>query len=398
MYSLCKLAVSALAVLQAAFVDCAPTPVENAKNVELDRRAATITTVDGRLFKIDGTTQYFAGTNTWWLGHLFENRDVDTALSQIAATGYKVARVWGFGTTNDPTKTTEVYYQILNSTGQYINYDPKNGIARLDYAVARAEYYGVKLILPLLNNFDDLGGINTYTNVFGGTHNSFFTNAAAQAAYKNYIKFIVQRYKSSTAVFSWELCNEPRCSGCNPSIITKWASDTSAYIKSLDNRHMVSLGDEGWLASTSSYLPNTDGSYAYSGYEGVDFEKNLAIPTIDYGTFHLYADQWGYNYTWANTWIQQHNAVGQKLGKPVLFEEYAVPDGEDRLGIEGKWQDTVIGKTSVAGDMMWQFGTKFPSGVNPYDNYALYCGTSDYKTLANDHALAMTKKTPTAYV
>lgn len=161
---------------------------------------------------------------------------------------------------------------------------------------------------------------------------------------------------------------------------------------------MVSLGDEGWLTSTSSYLPNTDGSYAYSGYEGVDFEKNLAIPTIDYGTFHLYADQWGYNYTWANIWIQQHNAVGKKLGKPVLFEEHAVPDGEDRLGIEGKWQDTVIGKTSVAGDMMWQFGTKFPSGFNPYDNYALYYGTSNYKTLANDHALAMTKKTPTAYV
>lgn len=398
MHTLPTLAVYAIAIFQAALVSCAPTPAQDVKSAELDRRATTFTTVDQRLFKINGRTQYFAGTNSWWLGHLFQNDDVDTALSQMAATGYKVARVWGFGTVNDPSKSTDVYYQILNSTGQYFNYNPKNGIARLDYAVAAAEYYGIKLILPLLNNFDDLGGINTYTNVYGGSHNDFYTNAKAQAAYKKYIKFIVQRYKASTAVFSWELCNEPRCSGCDSSIITNWASDVSAYIKSLDRKHLVSLGDEGWLTATSSYLPNYEQSYGYTGYEGVDFERNLAIPTLDFGTVHLYANQWGYNYTWGNTWIQQHNEIGKKYGKPVLLEEYAVPDGEDRVGIEGPWQDTILTKTSIAGDMMWQFGTQFPSGVNPYDNYALYYGTSDFKTLGTDHAAAMSKKKPTAFL
>ena len=53
---------------------------------------------------------------------------------------------------------------------------------------------------------------------------------------------------------------------------------------------MVTLGDEGWLCGGG------DGSYAYSCAEGVDFAKNLAIPTLDYGTFHMYPDQWGYNY------------------------------------------------------------------------------------------------------
>ncbi|KAI4272776.1 MAG: hypothetical protein L6R38_006515, partial [Xanthoria sp. 2 TBL-2021] len=229
----------------------------------------------------------------------------------------------------------------------------------------------MQLILPLLNNFDALGGINTYTNVYGGDHNSFYTNTRAQTAYKNYIKFIVNRYKSSPAIFSWELCNEPRCSGCNSSIITKWASDTSAYIKSLDPNHMVSLGDEGWLTSTSATtVPNYEQSYAYTGYEGVDFQKNLAISTLDYGTFHMYFDQWGYNYTWGSKWIEQHNAIGKALNKPVLLEEYAVPEGMDRIATAGPWQDTVLRRTSVAGDMMWQFGTKFPSGIMPLDNYA----------------------------
>lgn len=34
----------------------------------------------------------------------------------------------------------------------------------------------------------------------------------------------------------------------------------------------------------------SDGSYPYQYSEGSDFVKNLAIPTIDFGTFHLYPD------------------------------------------------------------------------------------------------------------
>ncbi|KAL9593796.1 MAG: hypothetical protein Q9219_007375 [cf. Caloplaca sp. 3 TL-2023] len=425
MYSLGHLVLFALTLLHSVLVSSAPTPIDDVKTTELDRRASTITTVDQRLFKINGKTQYFAGkkpfaqitcffskeytyqpplagANAWWLGHLYSNQDVDTALSQIAATGYKVLRVWAFGTTNTPSTTTDVYYQTLNASGQFFNYNTKNGIARLDYALAAAEQYGLKLILPLLNNWDELGGINTYTNVYGGTHQGFFTNAAAQAAYRKYIKFIVQRYRYSTAVFSWELCNEPRCSGCDTAVIAKWAADTSAYIKSLDGKHLVSLGDEGWLApaSSSSDLPGNDGSYAYSGYEGVDFERNLAIPTLDYGTFHLYPDHWGYGYAWGNTWIEQHNAVGKKLGKPVLLEEYGPPPagGGQRVNVTGGWQGTVVGKTSVAGDLVWQFGTAFPSGVRPLDEYAVYYGSGEYGVLAVNHTKVMGGKKATAFL
>jgi mannan endo-1,4-beta-mannosidase len=58
---------------------------------------------------------------------------------------------------------------------------------------------------------------------------------------------------------------------------------------------MVTLGDEGWLSPADGY---GDSSYAHSAYEGVDFVKNLQIRTLDYGVFHMYPDQWGYNYTW----------------------------------------------------------------------------------------------------
>lgn len=39
----------------------------------------------------------------------------------------------------------------------------------------------------------------------------------------------------------------------------------------------------------------SDGSYPFTYYEGVDFEKNLQIPTIDFGTLHLYPSQCKFN-------------------------------------------------------------------------------------------------------
>lgn len=209
--------------------------------------------------------------------------------------------MWGFGDVTDATLPAadatdpdKVYFQYLNATGGYINYGP-DGIQRLDYVVSAAEQHGLKLVLPFTNNWDSYGGIPTYNRAFGGNTTTWYTDAMSQKVYRNYIKFIVNRYKKSSAIFAWELANEPRCRTCPTSVIYNWASDVSKYIKSLDGDHMVTLGDEGWLTPSDGY---GDGSYAYSAYEGVDFAMNLNIPTLDYGVLHMYPDQWGYNYTW----------------------------------------------------------------------------------------------------
>ena len=265
----------------------------------------------------------------------------------------------------------------------------------------------------MLNNWDALGGINTYSSLaqrpqkaatnadaqnpataFGGNATSFYTDAKSQSAYRNYISFIVERYKSSPAIFAWELCNECRCSGCPSSTITNWASSTSAFIKSIDPHHMVSLGDEGWFFPSAGV---GDGSYAYSGAEGVDFVETLKIPTIDYGTFHMYPDQWGYDPSspWGSTWIEQHDAVGEALGKPVVLEEYGSADANGRVAIMKPWQETVVDNTSVAYDSFWQFGTVLASGAGVFDDYAIYYNTSagsDYRILAIEHARDMYRK------
>jgi len=289
----------------------------------------------------------------------------------------------------DPDPTHSVWFQVLNSTGGYINYGA-NGLQRLDYVVSSAERHGVKLILPFMNNWDDFGGINTYSAAFGSNATTFYTTAVTQKAYKAYIKTIVTRYAKSPAVFAWELGNEPRCHGCDTSVITSWATEISAYIKSLDPNHLVTLGDEGWFAPADNI---GDGSYGYGGAEGVDWVANLGIKDLDYGVFHLYPDSWGYNDTWGPTWIEQHWTAGKASGKPIVLEEYGTPYPHNHTGTEAPWQAAVLA-SGIAADQIWQFapyGTEIPIG-DIIDVNSIFYNDTEYKTLAREHAAKMLAK------
>ena len=44
-------------------------------------------------------------------------------------TQLKVARVWGFSETNNAATAPGVYFQVLNSSGQYFNFDSNTGRA-----------------------------------------------------------------------------------------------------------------------------------------------------------------------------------------------------------------------------------------------------------------------------
>jgi len=39
----------------------------------------------GHVFSINGVTEYFAGTNTYWIGFLTNNADVDLVMTHLAA-------------------------------------------------------------------------------------------------------------------------------------------------------------------------------------------------------------------------------------------------------------------------------------------------------------------------
>ncbi|KAK1929514.1 Mannan endo-1 [Phytophthora citrophthora] len=121
------------------------------------------------------------------------------------------------------------------------------------------------------------------------------------------------------------------------------------YIKVLDSNHLVATGSEGFMNSDKSV-------YVYSGPSGVDFDQNLAIKSIDYGTYHAYPDSWGVaeseHLAWGEKWIKDHIASGKKAGKPVVLEEYGAKSQNAK--VYNAWSDAVYAGASNM--QYWDFG------------------------------------------
>nr|AEV40667.1 Man5C1 [Penicillium sp. C1 HC-2011] len=337
--------------------------------------------VNGLNFTIDGETNYFVRTNTYWLAFLNNNSDVDLVLSDIAASGMKILRVWGFNDVNTVPSAGTVYFQLLANGTATIN-TGADGLEKLDYVVSSAEAHGIKLIIPFVNNWSDYGGMAAYVTAFGGSQTTWYTNTAAQAAYQAYIKAVVSRYSSSPAIFAWELGNEPRCNGCNTSVLTNWAETTSAYIKSLDSNHMVTTGIEGFGLDAGS-----DGSYPYTYGEGTNFTALLSIPDIDFGTIHLYPDSWGEVLSWGSSWVLTHGAACASIGKPCILEEFGT--STNQCANEAPWQATSLDTKGMAADMFWQYGDTLSTGQSPNDGNTIYYGTDTFTCIVTDHIAAI---------
>jgi mannan endo-1,4-beta-mannosidase len=159
----------------------------------------------------------------------------------------------------------------------------------------------------------------------------FYRVPKIKEAYKKYVAAMVLRYRDSPTIMAWELANEPRCgadgtrnlprsSSCTPALLTSWIDEMSTYIKSLDPYHLVTWGGEGQFNR-----PGDD--WAYNGSDGCDFDAELALKNVDYGTFHSYPDWWGKTVEWTNQWIRDHAKSGRGANKPVVHEEYGMPPG-----------------------------------------------------------------------
>ncbi|KAJ5775703.1 uncharacterized protein N7511_000714 [Penicillium nucicola] len=348
-------------------------PVNNHTNAV----SASFAGRNGLNFTIDGQANYFAGTNSYWIGFLTNNTDVDLVLDHLQHSGVRILRIWGFNDVNTKPAPGKVYFQLLQNGNATINTGP-DGLQRLDYVVAAAEKRGIKLIINFVNNWSDYGGFNAYATAFGGNSTSWYTSPLIQKTYRKYVQAVVSRYSHSSAIFGWELANEPRCNGCDTSVIYNWAASTSAFIKKIDAQHMVGIGDEGFGLDVDS-----DGSYPYTYAEGLDFAKNLKIDTIDFGTLHLYPSTWGVANAFGNGWITAHGKACAAAHKPCIVEEYGVTS--DKCNIEGQWQRTALDTEGISADLYWQCGERLSTGNSPNDDFTIYYGSDDFKCLITDH-------------
>ncbi|KAG7376428.1 hypothetical protein PHYPSEUDO_013576 [Phytophthora pseudosyringae] len=346
--------------------------------VAIETTTAGFVTTSGTNFQVDGSPFYIFGTNAYWASEInWSKTDLTTIFNSMKTNDLTVCRTWGFADlTKTGTAPYNIVYQLWENGKATIN-TGNNGLGYFDKVVAAAKAAGVKLVVPFVNNWSDYGGMDVYVKQLGGKyHDDFYTNKKIKAAFKKYIATFVKRYKNDDTIMAWELCNECRCAGsgssgsglaesgtCTIKTIDAWMTEMSAYIKVLDSNHLVTTGSEGFMKTNSS-------TYVYSGPSGVDFDANLAIKSIDYGTYHAYPDGWSVDesehQSWGVKWIKDHVASGKKAGKPVILEEYGVKSQSPK--VYKAWCDAAY----AAGSNMqyWDFG--LASLKNYRDGYTIY--------------------------
>jgi mannan endo-1,4-beta-mannosidase len=364
-------------------------------------------------FILEGQPFCFAGANSYY--PMYKSKKmVDDLFDTASRLGLRVIRIWAFldrgsldGAVPDvhPPEKEGVYFQYWDPILKHPAYnDSETGLSHLDYVLDKARRLDLKVILVLTNNWRDFGGMDQYLTWYGLTeHRQFYTDASVTRAYQDWLAHLVQHrntvngalYRDDPTIFAWELANEPRCTnggvfdnrpGCTPQMIVRWSRLMSSFIKSLDPNHLVSVGDEGFFVGGHGF--------GRDGAQGVDHAGLLALEQVDFGTFHLYPDNWAQSPRWGDAWIADHIEAAREAGKPTVLEEYGLVARRNRAGaivddarrgkIYPRWHE-LIEKGGGNGGLFWMLaGYDDEYGRYPdYDRFALYSDDSEAMLIRN---------------
>lgn len=370
----------------------------------------------GKLFRFAGASNYYLMYKSKFM--------VDDVLNAAAAQGFRVLRMWGSLDIGDPSVPSTslrgpsdgVYFQSWDPVAGAPAYnDGPTGLEHLDYVIDQAGKLGLKLVIPFVNNWNDFGGMDQYVRwreiSTGGSgawyHDSFYSDPIIKGWYKDWIAHLLNhtntisgvKYKDDPTIMTWELGNEPRCvsagayprsANCTTNTLIDWAAEMSTYIKSVDNKHLVSVGDEGFYC-----LPNPTPATHWTENcgEGVDTVAFTALPNIDVMSFHMYPDYWGTDVAWGVDWIKSHFAAARALGKPAMLGEFGLQDKSMRNPNYKLWLDTVF-ENRGAGALYWILSGKQDDGslYPDYDGFTVYCPSPVCTTISNFGAQMVANK------
>lgn len=315
-----------------------------------------VTMADGH-FERDGSPYYYVGTNFWYGAILGSEGDggnrerLCRELDHMKSMGIDNLRIL-VGSDGERGVKTKVEPTLQTSPGVYND----TILAGLDYLLMEMGKRGMVAVLYLNNAWEWSGGYGYYLYHAGAGRapipavdgydkymdfvRQYATNEKAHQLFYDYVRFIIGRtnrythvrYVDDPAIMSWQIGNEPRAFGREElPAFGRWLREASALIRSLDSRHLISIGSEGaW---------GCEGDYAA-------YERICSDPNIDYCNVHL----WPYNWGWAdkdslvahidrscrNTkeYIDKHLEICSRLGKPLVMEEFGYPRDGFRFDLQ----------------------------------------------------------------
>ncbi|WP_250008406.1 cellulase family glycosylhydrolase [Actinoplanes sp. M2I2] len=294
---------------------------------------AAFVTRDGTQLKIGKKPFRFAGTNLYWLG-LDENVGgvdyptyfrIRDALDTAKATGMTVVRSHMMASTGHP-KT------LLPSKEAGYN---DEAFRTIDYAVAYAGKIGIRLILPLTDNWAYYhGGHADFTRPYGLPDAAFYTDPRVIADYQAYVEHVMRHVNPLTGkrlvddptIMAWELGNE--LEGMTP----EWINTNAATFSAWAPKQLIAAGRRFDID------PDT-----------------LVAPDVDIVDVHYYPP------TAAK--VQADAATIAASGKVYIAGEYASTAASDEL------LDPLVADRNVTGMLSWSlFGHNDRHGFVPHDD------------------------------
>ncbi len=200
-------------------------------------------TRSGATLVLNGQVFHYAGTNIYWLGWDDNHGNyptrfrVDDALRTAKEMGATVVRSTTLGISTGQPQSIEPSLNTFNETA----------FQSIDYAIASASKLGIRLIIPLTDNYAySQGGEHNFTDWEGVDVSTFYTNTTVIVDFQVYINHVLNHVSTITGIalkddptiMAWETGNE-----IYPP--TAWTSMISAYIKSIDLNHLVLDGHYG---------------------------------------------------------------------------------------------------------------------------------------------------------
>jgi mannan endo-1,4-beta-mannosidase len=331
---------------------------------------AGFVSASGSQLMLNGAPYYFSAGNSYSM--LFSHEAADEQFSIAKDLGVNALRMWGFwngadqrfldpmALPVDPNLPVTERFVLQSAPGVF----PEEGWERLDYVIYQANLHGIKLILPVMNEWREFGGLDQYLAWAGvavpnaadytdadadqleedtkAVRGEFWQNARCLEMYQAYVSHLLNRvngysgvaYKDDPAILMWELINEPRYgtwqAGGDGQILASWLNGAAGFIKSIDPNHLVSTGEEGFLPAGSNSRARSSYPWTGAAGEGIDFVKNAALENIDVLSIHAWPFQWGIGMeypdltTFIPEWLDEHQRLAEQAGKPLYLGEFGL--------------------------------------------------------------------------
>jgi mannan endo-1,4-beta-mannosidase len=324
------------------------------------------------------------GSNVYYLQQLFTyaQQDGDAKLSNavtevlddLVCLSLPVARLWGFNDGSDRST-------IRNGPHDF----RESGLRGLDQAIWEAKRRGIRVIIPLVNNWADYGGLTAYASWASKedgvvhTHDDFFHDARLRQWWKDYVTMLAARvntftgvaYRDEPAILAWEVGNELRCSTCRGTThYVDTVRELAAFLRYEFPRHLIADGGEGFDDDPDAYA-GLSNDYPVRGDEGTSFSKLATLGELDLLSYHYYPRSYGLVSAGdTRLWISRHQAIGAVYGKVAYLGECGTvePDAERAVRYDA-WLSHLFDESGGPLGLMWQL---LPDVRQPNDEFSVY--------------------------